>query len=834
MKHKAFTLVEMLITLTVFSIVIASVLSIYINSQRAKMRVDSMTEAQQAARTAIDYMIKDIRAAGYNIDLEETATSSPQRRIVYYSPYEIVFNANIRPVQDDPANPKSPMAIDPTTSPKPVHYNPIKQFDTGAETIVYTLDYNGDGIVNSNDRNSPEARFTDNPNDYALVKMVFGYDTLTGTNGGTRQIVSVVGGPNQFPSQTEGIPIFMIWYDDDNDPSTDNKLWGDTNNDGVISQTEANALTGIVNPDMLDKIRMVSVKVTGLSSSKYNGEYLESSIQTDVSVTRNASINVQTIVGHVYQDDGDSTYSGEAGIPNVKVRLNTGEMTYTDSEGKWAFALISGAYSATCTPPVGYTPTSDLYFDFTIGDEDLDATSDAVLKDYFGLKTTPTANIFGFAYVDANGDSMWDQATDPLLGGVKLSVWNNSTITFDDPTDTSYGFYNLTVNAEETLYAWVTPPEGYSAICIDTFIEGMGSPASDPMNYMEVISPIDFAINMPDNTVKAVALGVVAAEGLPPYIEVLQPNGGEIYIIGEDNHIKVKVSDPENEPIQRFYYYYSIDAGNTWKEIGQAPYPSIAADSTFTYTWTITDSSETGSTICKVRVGVQDAGNWTIYDESDYYFTLVDEGGFKDIYFTSETADSLTDETVYLYALGADSTNVLPRYANPFNSYAEAIASDSFMFSGYAAQRRFWTQNSKFLEFITVKDVPYADTIFDGTWRFFLDGVCMDEAENLKYFEMEVHKRDSAGDTLSDTLLFSTLTNYNCNISYRDAFSNDDELMLIAVNVPYGFSINRSDRLYFKIFWSGYSDATGGQDVADRIYFYYGGETASRVKLPTK
>lgn len=832
MKRKAFTLIEMLITLTVFSIVIASVISIYINSQKTKMRVDSMTEAQQAARTAIDYMIKDLRAAGYNIDLEETATSSPQRRIVYYSPYEIVFNANIKPVQDNPADPKSPMAIDPAAGPKPVHYNPVKKFETGAETIVYTLDYNGDGIINSNDRNSPEARFTPNPNDYALVKMVFGFDTLTGTNGGNRQVVSIVAGPDKFPGQSEGIPVFGLWYDDDNDPTTDNKLWGDTNNDGELSLSEANALTGIVNPDILDKIRMINVKVTGLSSSKFNGQYVQSSIQTDVSVTRNASINVHTIVGHVYQDDGDSIYSGEPGLPNVKVRLNTGEMTYTDTDGKWAFALISGSYSATCTPPVGYTPTSDLYFDFSIGDEDLDATADPILKDYFGLKTTPTANIYGFAYVDANGDSMWDQASDPLLGGVKLSVWNNAVISIDDSTSPYYGFYDLLVNAEETLYAWMSPPEGYSAICMDTFIMGMGPDSSDPMNYMEVISPIDFAINMPDNTRKAIALGVVAAEGLPPHIEVLEPNGGEVYIIGEDNDIRVKVFDPENEPLQRLYYYYSVDAGNTWKEIGQAPFPSIGADSTFTYQWTVTDSNETGSTICKVRVGVQDAGNWTIYDESDYYFTLVDQGGFKDIYFTSETVDSLMDETVYLYALGADSTNVLARYANPFNSYAIGIAADSFMFNGYEAKRRFWTQNSKFLEFITVKGVPYADTIYPGEWLFFMDGYSLDEADNLKYFEFEVHKRDSSGDTLSDTLLFSTIIPYNAALVHHDAFGNEDALMILAYNVP-GMSINRTDRLYFKIFWSGYSDATGGQDQADRIYFYYGGDSGSRVKLPT-
>ncbi|MCK4523392.1 type II secretion system protein, partial [candidate division WOR-3 bacterium] len=212
MKKKAFTLIELLIVVVVFSIIMASVLGVYINSQRAKYRIDMMTEAQQAARTALDFMIKDIRAAGYNIDLEEDATSNPQRRIVYAGPYELIFNANIRPVNDNPENPIAPQAMDHTLN-TPVHYSPSKKYETGAETIVYTLDYNNtDGIINTTDRGATESAFTPNPNDYALVKRVYGYDAATTSNGGANQIVSIVGGPDQFPSQTSGTPMFLYWY----------------------------------------------------------------------------------------------------------------------------------------------------------------------------------------------------------------------------------------------------------------------------------------------------------------------------------------------------------------------------------------------------------------------------------------------------------------------------------------------------------------------------------------------------------------------------------------------------------------------------------------------
>ncbi len=841
MKKKGFTLVELLITITVFSIVIASVLTLFINSQKTKYRVDMMTEAQQSARTAIDYMIKDIRAAGYNIDLEENATSSPQRRIVYASPYELIFNANIRPVQDDPENPITPTALDPGSTPNPLHYTPSKMFETGAETIVYTLDYNNDGSVNGTDRVGTEAAFTPNPNDYALVKRVYGYDATNNTNGGVRQIVSMVGGPDRFPGQTEGVPLFSYWYDDDNDPTTDNKLWGDTDASGTLSLTEANSLTGIANPDILDKIRIITVNVTGIATSESRDDYIKTNIQTDVSVTRNASINVQTVVGHVYKDANiDSAYStGEAGIPGVKVRLNTGEMTYTDSEGKWAFALITGSYSATCTPIVGYTPTSDLYFDFAIGDEDLDCTSEAEFKDYFGLRVTPTADIFGFAYIDVEGDSFWNAATDPLLGGIQISVWNNSTISLDDPSSPYYGYYNLTVNAEETLYAWVSPPEGYSCIKVDTVIMGMGTDSSDVMLFYEELSPLDFAIDMPDGSRKAIALGVVQATGLPPYVELLSPNGGEIWTIGEANDIRVKIVDPENEPIERILFYYSIDAGVTWKEIANVPFPTLLSDSTYNYSWIIDSlSGETGSTISKLKVGVIDAGNWTIYDESDYYFTLVGEEGYKFIYFTSETVDSTLDETVYLYSLGTDPSDVLPRYLDKINSYATSVVGDSFNFSGSVIGKPFWTQNTKYSHFITRPGIPYADTIYQGVWKFFLTGWTDDDEDQLKYFDIEVHKRDSTGDSLSDTLLFSTLTGYNVD-SYNiiaSPFSNAEEIDTLFVPVTSGFDLNRTDRLYIQLFWSGNSANTGGPsgDISAHIQFHYGGDANSRLILPPK
>ena len=836
MKKKAFTLIELLIVIVVFSIIMASVLTVYINSQRAKFRVDMMVEAQQAARAALDFMIKDIRAAGYNIDLDEDATTTPQRRLVYAGPYELIFNANLKPLNDDPENPITPQAMDPTASPKPNNYNPVNQFKTGAETIVYTLDYNNDGFINATDRSTTESAFTHNPGDYALVKRVYGYDSTTTSNGGVNQIVSIVGGPEC------NKPMFTYWYDDDNDPLTDNKLFGDTNSDGVLSTAEIATLTAITNHDMLDEIKIITINITGLSKQPHRGTYYETNIKTEVSVTRNASIDVQIVTGHVYNDaDGDSIFDvGEVGINGVKVRLSTGETVLTSGGGIWSFALIPGAYSVTCTPIVGFSPTSDLFFDFDIEYDDLDCTTDAVYKNFFGLEVTPTAVIFGFAFNDINADGIWDSLTDTLVGNVQISVWNNDTTTINDLTDPAFGFYLLRVNAEEDLYVWVSPPTGFACTGIDTIIEGLGPPASDPVNSFAFLSENDFSINLPAGNGKAVALAVIAAVGEAPTIDIVEPNGGEIYIIepGTFNDIKVRIVDPEDEVIQRLHFFYSIDGGNNWMFIANLAFPTIPADSVFIYNWSmddVIDDSIQGSTICKVKVGVEDLGHWLVYDESDSYFTLVGKEGYTSLFFTSETPDSTFDETVYLYGVGSDTTDVMANYLNTINSYAESAAWEVFKFNGTQFKRPFITQTGKLSEFITIKNVPYADTIYPGIWNFYLYGrYSGDDIADLKYFDFDVYKRDSTGDTLTETILFSTLDAFSCSIIYREPFTNATDNLQCSFDVFSGFDMDRSDRLYIKMFWSGEASITGGGDP-EAMYFHFGGPDAiSRFMLPPK
>ncbi len=837
MKKRAFTLIELLIVVVVFSIIMASVLAVYISSQRAKYRIDRMTEAQQSARTALDFMIKDIRAAGYNIDLDEDATSNPQRRIVYASPYELIFNANIKPVNDNPENPIAPQAMD-HTGITPFHYNPSKKFETGAETIIYTLDYdNTDGIINATDRGASESAFTPNPDDYALVKRVYGFDAATTSNGGANQIVSIVGGPDRFPSQTSGTPLFSYWYDNDGDPLTPNLLWGDNIvTDGVLSQAEANNLTAITNQDILDNIKIITVNITGVSRQQYKGEYYETNIQTDVSVTRNTSIDVSNVISHVYLDGGNGDFEmGEPGIPNFKVRLNTGEMAITDANGLWSFALIPGSYSASCSPVVGFSATTDLYFDFDVNDIDINLIIDANLKKFFGFRVTPTATIIGFAFVDSNGNEKWD-ATEEWLPDVTISTYNSSAITLGgDPNDPTYGTYNLTINANESLYVWVNAPIGYSPSGMDTGFAAWGF-FSDITNYFELFPEgTSFGIDINSNLIKYVALGLVEATGNPPDIEVLEPNGGEIFLIGEVNDIKIKVYDFEDTLlIDELNFYYSVDAGDNWTYIGKSVTPSINdADSTYIYTWT-PDSLITGSTICLIKVSVTDSDNWTIYDQSDDYFTIVGQEGYKSLYFTIEKVDSIYDEAMFIISKGISSDSALPYYCSTINSYVTGIVADSFESNNITttAGTQFYNQNSEYAEYVTKKMIPYADTIYPGKWEFLLMGFVNDDETNFKYYEIEVYKRDSLGTLPSETLLFSTMdaSTYNAGTLYHSPLGNAEAVDTILVTTN-AFSMDRSNRLYFKLFWSG---SYNTKKAYKNIQFHFGGESKSIVKLPSK
>ena len=65
-QNQGFTLVEMMITVLLAGIIMAAVYSAYLTMQKSYVVQDQVAEMQQTLRAAMDYVVRDIRMAGYN------------------------------------------------------------------------------------------------------------------------------------------------------------------------------------------------------------------------------------------------------------------------------------------------------------------------------------------------------------------------------------------------------------------------------------------------------------------------------------------------------------------------------------------------------------------------------------------------------------------------------------------------------------------------------------------------------------------------------------------------------------------------------------------------
>lgn len=833
-NRKGFTLIEVMVTLTIFSIIITGIIGLYINSQKTKQRVDAMTAAQQAGRSAIDFIIKDLRATGYNIDIDESGAVAPQRRIAYAGPYEVIINANLNPISDTPDNPQTPQAYDPGYDPKPVHYNPGLKYSTGAETIVYTLDYNNDGTVNSADRNSFEARMTSNPNDYALVKRVYGYDPTLRNNGGVNQIVSVIAGPDVFPSQTTGTPIFLYWYDHDADISTPLKLWGDSDNDSLISQAEANAMTFISGIDLLDKIERITVGITGVSPRSIGGDYPESYVQTDVSVTRNASATVYTVTGHVYNDSNkDGLFStGEPGLENFNVRLSTGETSVTDASGIWSFALIPGPYVISVTPKVKYKPSTNTSMEISIKDSSLSYVNDS----FFGMESIPTATVNALAFIDDVGDMNWD-AEDELIEGIQISTYNNSAYTFPNaafPNNAEVA--ELIVNADDTIYVWVTSVDSYTGSGIDSVLDPF---ASNLDYYLGTVTPSMFMAYIPENEVMNVGFAMTKATGIKCTVDILYPTAGEVLYKSDLNSYIDVYANGIDDNITHLLYYISYDNGENWNYLTEFLNPPIdGTDSTFSLTFDVPDTS---SDLCRIMVEAKDEGGWTSYDISES-FSIISSEGFVLFYFGGNYIDETDDDTLYYHNIATTHTM---RYleTTPYPYWGQSGYEMENWADGFYGRMPFKNQDGTDAEWITRSTSPHADTLYDSLWIFNL-GAYTNAVDSDIYFDVLVCKRDSTGlpsseDTLFKTWGFTYYTDIGAVVLQKAVFDSSSELKTMIVKVPVKFDVDYTDRLYIKLFWTGMYDSSdnnnGGQGITiDQILFLYGGTEESSMHIPNK
>ena len=248
---RGFSLVELVVAMAISLVVMAGVYKVYVTQQDTYLLQEQVAEMQQNARVAKYVLTKDIRMVGYN----------PTRKV--NSPtFQTSFVSKLP--DDDSAD------SDPDRT------------STGPQTVAFTLDDNGDGVLEANFDEQVAFRVSgdnlerfDVDND-SWLKVVENIEAL-----GFAYAFDDDGDGN-IDTSPNG---FIIWAIDGDDSDTDERLnvnldgnddgvidaSDDTNGDGKIDDDDAG--TPLATPVGLDKIRAVKIWVlakTGKSDRKYN------------------------------------------------------------------------------------------------------------------------------------------------------------------------------------------------------------------------------------------------------------------------------------------------------------------------------------------------------------------------------------------------------------------------------------------------------------------------------------------------------------------------------------------------------------------------------------
>ena len=331
-----------MMTLVIFALVAVAVTIVLQNSAKSKHRTTMRIESEMAARAALDMMARDIRTAGYGADRDH---ATPQPAIAYVDSLQIILSQNQYPYPDNSAGPVAPLAYNPAATPRPfpidgTAYAPPIRYRTGAELIRYTLDVNNDGVVDAGDLSAPEgadAAATANPNDYVLVRQVYGDSTgnVPNDNGGVTERVALV----RRPGDAGVPPLFNVYFRGANTP------WDWSS--GPVPQTR------------LQDIQRIELRVTAAASRPdARGQYSQTTLKSEVNAARSVpdfGASTYSVSGYVFNDtDGDQFHDvGEPGIQGATVRLGN-YIAYSNVSGYYQLNAPSGTYVLKHTPAMGY------------------------------------------------------------------------------------------------------------------------------------------------------------------------------------------------------------------------------------------------------------------------------------------------------------------------------------------------------------------------------------------------------------------------------------------------------------------------------------------------
>lgn len=458
-RRAGFSLVELMITLMVLAVVVAALMVVMIGSQRSKAATEGLVEAQQAGRSAVEFIARDVRSAGYGVDVN---ASPAQPAFAYVDSNEIVMYANLSPAAQrsstEPSRSNPPLAPAVTgTLPAevltgsvyPAGFRLPMKWRTGAEMIRYTLDLNNDGVINAADQavaSASEATRSPNPNDFMLARIVYGDSSgappTAGNNGGAIENVGLVRGPGA------GVPaMFTVYLGSNPGP------WSWAN--------------GPIPASRLDEISRVTIRLTSESRRPNNktGQYARTTITTEVNSIRNvpdAGLTTYTIDGYVFKDVNRDQVkgAGEPGIAEVVIRAGTAAVAQTNSLGYFILKVAPGMYSVKQEVPEGYGPLSPDSFlvNFLLSQSDVHHD--------FADTAKSGGWIIDTCWVDADGNGVRN-AGEELIDHVSITVGATTRPT-DGTGATSFfvapGSWTVTATAPDSYFVSTPNPRAVSMV----------------------------------------------------------------------------------------------------------------------------------------------------------------------------------------------------------------------------------------------------------------------------------------------------------------------------------------------------------------------------------
>jgi hypothetical protein len=401
-------------------------------------------ESTQASRVALEMMARDLRSAGYGAD--EDYAGNPQPAIAYIDSMQVIVAENLNPYPDTSSHPYPPLAYSPAGSPRPhpldgTSWQPPARYTTGAELVRYSLDVNNDGVVNASDLTDPngqEAARTPNPNDYVLVRQVYGDSTggVAHNNGGAQQHIALVRKPGS------GVPpMFKVYMQGSSTPYD----WS----------------SGPIPVSQLKNIQRVEISVTATSPrADYRGAYAQTVLTTSVNSMRNSPVlgpPTYAVDGYVYNDanHNHTRDGGESGVAGALVRLGSTYTSYSSATGYFIINVPAGTYVLKHSPPTGFgsftTPDS---FTVTVPGPQTRSFADTA-------RAGGWVHVTVFQDVNANGTQDYGE---PGVVGVRTDLNTGSSVDYTGTggTDSLFagvGAYSVAITPPDSFVVTSTNPQ---------------------------------------------------------------------------------------------------------------------------------------------------------------------------------------------------------------------------------------------------------------------------------------------------------------------------------------------------------------------------------------